>query len=95
MLFLVVSTPRADQPSSMAPRRRDYWRWLAPLRDAGVCKHVWARAGRGAVAVLDVASNEELHRILNEWAEIIPAHFEVHALIETTSALAYLGDDGN
>jgi muconolactone delta-isomerase len=92
MLFLVVSTPRADRPTEMAPRRRDYWRWLAPLQAAGTCRHVFARAGRGAVAVFEVASNEELHRLLNEWAEIIPAHFDVYPLIDTAAAKAYLGE---
>ncbi len=90
MLFLVVSTPRADQPSQMTPRRKDYWKWLAPLQASGVCRHVYARAGRGAVAVLDVPSNEELHRLLNEWAELIPAHFDVYPLIDTASARAFL-----
>jgi hypothetical protein len=51
-----------------------------------VCRHIYARAGRGAIAVLDVASNEELHRILNEWAEIIPAQFESYPLIDSDTA---------
>jgi Domain of unknown function (DUF3303) len=38
--------------------------------------------GRGAVAVLDVESNEALHLILNEWADIIPAHFDTHPLVD-------------
>ncbi|MFX4740568.1 DUF3303 family protein, partial [Acinetobacter baumannii] len=48
----------------------------------GVCKHIYARVGRGAVAVFDVESNEALHRILNEWADIIPAGFEVYPLVD-------------
>jgi hypothetical protein len=52
---------------------------------------VWARAGRGAVALLDVPDNETLHRLLNEWAEIIPAHFKVLPLIDPEKAKAYLG----
>jgi hypothetical protein len=51
---------------------------------------VFARVGRGAVAVLDVASNDELHKLLNEWAEIIPAHFDIYPLIEPVSAKAFL-----
>ena len=90
MLFLVVSTPRADQPSSMTARRQDYWTWLAPLQASGVCRHVYARVGRGAVVVFEVAGNDELHRLLNEWAEIIPAHFEVHPLIDPLHAQAFL-----
>jgi hypothetical protein len=28
-----------------------------------------------------VASNEALHLILNEWADIIPAHFDTYPLV--------------
>jgi len=90
MLFLVVSSPRADQPSQMTSRRKDYWKWLTPLQDSGACRHIYARVGRGATAIFDVPSNEELHRLLNEWAEIIPAHFDVYPLIDAVSAKAYL-----
>ena len=53
---------------------------------SGVCRHIYARAGRGAVAVLDVADNDALHRILNEWTDIIPAHFDVYPLIDARAA---------
>jgi hypothetical protein len=68
-----------------------YWTWLAPKLKSGRCRHVYARTGRGAVAVFDVRSNEELHAWLNERAEIIPAHFEVYPLIDAAKAKAYLG----
>jgi hypothetical protein len=29
-----------------------------------------------------VESNEQLHRILNEWADIIPAEFDVYPLVD-------------
>ena len=49
----------------------------------------WSYFG-GAVALFDVPDNETLHRILNEWAEIIPATFEIYPLIDTGPARAYL-----
>jgi Domain of unknown function (DUF3303) len=55
---------------------------MGKYQTSGVCKHVYARAGRGAVAILDVESNEALHLILNEWADIIPAHFDVYPLVD-------------
>jgi hypothetical protein len=82
MLFLVVSTPRPERPSELAGLRQAYWPWIAKYQASGVCKHVYARVGRGAVAVFDVASNEALHLILNEWADIIPAHFDTYALVD-------------
>jgi muconolactone delta-isomerase len=86
MLFLVVSTPRPDRPSDLVGRRQSFWPWIAAYQARGLCRHVYARAGRGAIAVLDVEDNDALHRILNEWADVIPAHFETYPLIEAAAA---------
>jgi muconolactone delta-isomerase len=83
MLFLVVSNPRPEKPSEMAQARQSYWPWIGKYQASGACKHVYARVGRGAVAIFDVESNEALHRTLNEWADIIPAHFDVYPLVDT------------
>ena len=86
MLFLVVSTPRPERPSEVAKTRQTFWPWISGYEQGGVCRHVYARAGRGAVAVFDVEDNNALHRILNEWADIIPAHFDTYPLIDTDAA---------
>jgi muconolactone delta-isomerase len=86
MLFLVVSTPRPERPSELAATRQSFWPWIARYEASGICRHIYARAGRGAVAVLDVADNEALHKILNEWADIIPAQFDVYPLIDAKAA---------
>ena len=80
MLFLVISTPRPERPSTVAQKLK-----------SRQCRFVYARTGRGAVALFDVQSNDELHAWLNEWAEIIPAHFDIYPLIEPTAARRYLG----
>jgi len=90
MLFLAISSPRPERPSTMAAHRQRYWEWLAPLERDGTCRWTYARTGRGAVAVFDVDSNETLHRLLNEWAEIIPAHFEIYPLIDPKEARKFL-----
>ena len=90
MLFMVISTPRPEPPSVMTPKREAYWEWMEPLQAKGLCKGVWARTGRGAIALLDVADNETLHRLMNEWAEIVPATFEVYPVIDPGPAKAYL-----
>jgi len=56
--------------------------WSLNSRIFDRCKHVYPRVGRGAVAVVEVESNEVLHRILNEWADIIPAEFDVYPLVD-------------
>jgi hypothetical protein len=91
MLFLVISNPRADRPSDMAATRQSFWPWMATYQASGICQHIFPRVGRGAVAVFKVEGNEVLHRILNEWADIIPAQFEVYPLVDldaTTRLLA-------
>jgi hypothetical protein len=94
MLFLVISTPRPERPSSMTGARKKYWRWIDPKLKSRQCRWVYARTGRGAVALFDVASNDELHALLNGWADIIPAHFEIYPLIDAAGAQRFLGGRG-
>ena len=90
MLFLVISDPRPEPPSSVTGQRKRYWDWIAPLQETGEVRSVHAKVGRGAVVLFDVPSNEQLHQRLNEWADLIPAHFQVHALIDPAAAKTFL-----
>jgi len=81
-LFLVISTPRPERPSELATQRQGFWPWIGKYEASGICKHIYPRVGRGAVAVFAVESNDVIHRILNEWADIIPAEFEVYPLVD-------------
>ena len=90
MLFLVISEPRPEAPTSVAHRRQDYWRWVQPLIDSGQVRSVHARVGRGAVVLFDVPDNETLHRRLTEWADIIPAQFMTYPLIDPEAAKTFL-----
>jgi hypothetical protein len=94
MLFLVISEPRPERPSSVTGSRQSYWTWIQPLIDAGEVRSVHAKVGRGAVVLFDVPSNEVLHAHLNAWADIIPATFEVHALIDPANARRFLEEQG-
>ncbi|MES2602543.1 MAG: DUF3303 family protein [Pseudomonadota bacterium] len=90
MLFLVISNPRPERPSEVAKARQGFWPWMSAYQAQGICKHIYPRVGRGAVAILDVESNEVLHRILNEWADIIPAQFETYPLVDLAATKAVL-----
>jgi hypothetical protein len=94
MLFLVISEPRPERPSNVTTARQSYWRWIQPLIDKGEVRSVHAKVGRGAVVLFDVPSNEALHAHLNAWADIIPARFEVHALIDSEHAQRFLEEQG-
>ena len=42
------------------------------------------------MALFDVKNIEELHQYLNEWADMIPAQFEIYPLLDATNAKAFL-----
>jgi hypothetical protein len=90
MLFLVISTPRPDRPSTLVALRKRYWKWMQPLLDGGLARAVYARVGRGAVALFDVDSNDTLHRLINEWSDIMPAHFDIYPLLDPAAAQRFL-----
>ena len=81
MHFLVISTPRADKPSTARENQKQWWEWLDPLIENGTAKHVYTKLGRGAVIIFDVDAHETLHKLVNQWAECVPATFEVEALL--------------
>lgn len=81
MLFLIESFPRPEPPSAMRDRQKAYWAWLNERMAEGKVKHIWNKCGRGAVAIADLGSNEELHKIVNQWQELVPARFEVKPLV--------------
>ena len=90
MLFLVISEPRADRPSDMAKARQGFWPWMAAYQASGVCLHIYPRVGRGVVVVFKVETNDQLHVILNEWADIIPAQFDIYPLVDLQATAALL-----
>jgi hypothetical protein len=81
MHYLVISTPRAEKPSAARENQKQWWDWLKPLVESGVAKHVYTKLGRGAVIIFDVDAPETLHKLVNQWAECVPATFEVEALL--------------
>ena len=93
MLFLAISNPLPTRPSEVREQRKMYWPWAQDKLDRGLARFFFARTGRGAVALFDVDSNESLHRLLTEWAEMIPAEFDVYPLIDPDSAVRFLNED--
>ena len=93
MLFLVISTPVPARPSEVREQRKSFWPWVEDKLDRGIARSVFPRTGRGAVVVFDVDSHENLHRLLNEWAEAIPAEFGIYPLMEPESIKAFLNED--
>jgi hypothetical protein len=88
--FLVVSSPRPERPSAVAKSRQTFWRWIDPKLKSGQALFAYPKVGRGVVVAFDVRSHEELHALLNEWAEMIPAEFQIIPLVDQAKAKAYL-----
>ena len=90
MLFLVISSPRPERPSTVAKFRQAYWRWIGPKLKSKQALFAYPKVGRGVAVAFDVRSHEELHALLNEWADIIPAEFQVVPLIDPAKAKRFL-----
>ena len=93
MLFLVISTPAPTRPSEVREARRNFWPWVEDKLARGIARSFSPRTGRGAVAVFDVDTHEMLHRLLNEWADAVPAEFALYPLMEPESIVAYLAEE--
>ena len=93
MLFLVISTPAPTRPSEAREARKSFWPWVEDKLSREIARSFYPRTGRGAVAVLDVDSHEMLHRLLNEWADAVPAEFAIHPLMEQESIVSFLNED--
>lgn len=91
MIFLVISHPRPERPSMVAPRRMDFWRWIAPKLKSRQALWAYPRVGRGVATAFDVDSHEALHALLTEWAEMVPAEFDVYPLLDAAKAQRMLG----
>ena len=63
--------------------------------DRGIIRDraMYAKVGRGAMAIFDVESNEQLHRLLSQWLEFVPADIEVYPLMDHDAMAAFLSED--
>ena len=49
-------------------------------RADGTAKHVYTKLGRDAVVIFDVKEHADVHKLVNQWSECVPATFEIEAL---------------
>ena len=71
---------------------KNIWKWADRLMKRGVIRYgcMYARVGRGEMALFDVSSHEELHGYLSEWLEFIPAEMQVIPLMDSQAMRDYL-----
>ena len=92
MLYLVITTPLPGKPSEAQSDRQELWKWAAPLIESGIIRDrcMYAKVGRGGMALFDVPSNEELHGYLSQWLEFVPADMQVIPLMDSQAMRDYL-----
>ena len=90
MLYLIISTPHPSRPEDVKNARLEFLSWIDELKSSRKVVWYYPRAGRGIAAVLDVASNDELHGIMTQWTNIVPVGFDVYPLVTPSGAEALL-----
>jgi len=80
MLFLVISNPHPSRPSEARDSRLKFRSWIGDLVSKNKVVCFYPRVGRGSVVVFNVSSNDELHRFMTQWMEIIPVNFDIYPL---------------
>ena len=86
MFFLVISTPNPTKPSEAKEGRIKFRKWVSDLKSTNKVKCFYPRIGRGSIVIFDISSNNELHELLTQWANIIPVSFDIYPLADPDSA---------
>ncbi len=86
MLYLVISNPQPSKPSDAKDTRLTFRTWIAELKSNNKVVCFYPQVGRGSVVIFDISSNDELHTLLTQWSEIIPAGFGIYPLASPAEA---------
>lgn len=86
MLFLVISSPHPSRPDDVKNARLEFRSWIADLRSKNKVVCFYPKIGRGSVVIFDVSSNDELHKLLTQWLNIVPVSFDIYPLATPSEA---------
>jgi muconolactone delta-isomerase len=86
MLYLVISTPQPSKPEDVKSARLAFRSWIKNLKSEGKVICFYPRIGRGSVVIFDVSSNDELHKLMTQWLNIVPVSFEIYPLATPSEA---------
>ncbi len=86
MFYLVISSPELSKPAQVKKERLKFRSWVKELESIKKIISFFPRVGRGSVVIFDVSSNDELHALLTEWTNIIPACFDIYPLASPIEA---------
>ena len=86
MLFLVISNPHPSKPQDVKSARLEFRSWIAGLKSENKVVCFYPQVGRGSVVIFDVSSNDELHKLLTQWLNIVPVNFDIYPLATPSEA---------
>ena len=86
MLFLVISNPLPSRPGDVKSARLKFRSWIENLKSKKKIIVFYPRVGRGSVVIFEVTSNDELHKLMTEWSDIVPVSFDVYPLASPSKA---------
>jgi muconolactone delta-isomerase len=86
MLYLMISTPHPSKPEDVKNARLEFWSWINDLKSKNKIVCFYPRVGRGVVAIFDVSSNDELHKLMTQWINIVPVSFDIYPLATPSEA---------
>jgi muconolactone delta-isomerase len=80
MLYLVISTPYPSKPEDVKNARLEFRSWIKNLKSKNKVVCFYPRVGRGSIVIFDVSSNDELHKLITQWLNIVPVSFNIYPL---------------
>ena len=86
MLNLVISTPHPSKPEDVKNTRLEFRAWIKDLKSKNKLVCFYPRVGRGSIVILDVSSNDELHKLMTQWLNIVPVSFDIYPLTTPSEA---------
>jgi len=86
MLYLVISNPHPTKPEDVKNARLEFWSWIKGLKSQNKLVCFYPRVGRGSIVILDVSSNDELHKLMTEWLDLVPVSFDIYPLTTPSEA---------
>ncbi len=86
MLYLMTSTPHPSIPKDVKNARLEFRSWINDLKSKNKVVCFYPRVGRGSVVIFDVSSNDELHKLVTQWTNIVPVSFDIYPLATLSEA---------
>jgi len=86
MLYLVISIPHPSKPEDVKNARLEFRSWVNELKAKNKVICFYPRVGRGSIVIFDVSSNDELHKFMTQWLNIVPVSFDIYPLTTPSEA---------